>query len=162
MTRDELAAHEVASHGRDYSRSDDGYSDMEVAAEDGWHAIAGWGQDGWDLGDWPYVVVSARTLHDMTKDVPEGICYEMRQTCEGDTTVYRFATIEDRDAAIDYLFIWYGIGHEYDEWEVNGLGPRWNDKTSHYDSRDALDTGTLRVPERFRGPYSWKRTEVTS
>lgn len=144
MTRDELARHKVDAHGRDYSRSDDGYSDMEVATEDGWSAIAGWARDGYDLGDWPYVVISVRRS---IRRLSEG--YEMRQTVEGDTTVYRFESSEDRNAAIDYLFVWYAIGREYDSFATAGLT-----------SREGLDAGTLRVPDEFRGPFSWARCDA--
>lgn len=156
MTRAELASHEIGQHGRDYSKSDDGYSDMEVAADEGWHAISGWGSDGWDLGDWPYVVISVRDRAPSSKCCGE--CgtitsadtggHELRQTCEGDTTAYRFSTREDRSAAIDYLCIWYGD----DIREAMGLTD---------EAREALDAGTLRVPERFRGPYQ-ARTEHAS
>lgn len=158
MTAGELRRHRVTSHGRDYSKSDDGYSDMEVAAAEDWHAVSGWGRDGWDLGDWPYVVISVRNR--AASSTRCGECgtirsadtggYEMRQTVEGDTDVYRFSSVEDRNAAIDYLFVWYGLGKELDEWTVEGLTP---------DKRDALDAGTLRVPEQFRGPFRWARLD---
>lgn len=142
MTAAELETHRVDSHGRDYSKSDDGYSDMEVAAGEGWHAIAGWGRDGYDLGDWPYVVISVRCP--VTSDGKGQ--YQVRQTVEGDTTVYSFDTNADQSAAIDYLFVWYGIGREYEEWAVLGVT-----------SREGLDAGYLRVPEELRGPYSSAR-----
>ena len=139
MTRAELAEHKAGEHGRNYALSDDGYGDMEVAERSGWSSIAGWGRDGWDLGDWPYVVISERYRNGK---------YEMRQTVEGDTTVYRFDNAEDAHAAIDYLFLWYGcdshVGREA------GLT---------YESREALDAGELTVDERFRGPFSWARNE---
>lgn len=158
MTRAELATHEVRQHGRDYRLSDDGYGDMDVAARQGWTAISGWGLDGWDLGDWPLVVVSVRDVPRSSKRCGECgtiTCadtggYEMRQTIEGDTTAYRFATPEDRNAAIDYLFVWYGLRRGYDDWTVKGLTE---------DKRDGLDAGALRVPERFRGPFSWARAD---
>lgn len=142
MTAAELASHKTDAHGRDYSRSDDGYGDMEVAATEGWSAISCWGSDGWDLGDWPYVVISIRI-----RNAPLGgddTKYQVRQTCEGDTTVWTFDKPEDCRAAIDYLFIWYGLSRGYDEWAVEGLTD---------DKRDGLDAGALRVPEKFRGPY---------
>lgn len=159
MTRAELAQHAVRSHGRDYSQSDDGWSDMDVAAHSKWRAVAGWGRDGWDLGDWPYVVVSVRE-HDSREcdpicahagDTGTDFCrrFEMRQTVEGDTDVYAFETEADRNAAIDYLFVWYGIGRDYDEWATAGLT-----------SREALDAGTLRIPAEFRGPFSWARCDA--
>ena len=161
MTASELRRHRVDSHGRDYNKSDDGWSDMEVAASEvpPWRAVSAWGRDGWDLGDWPYVVISVRETHDSSQCDP--ICtlagetgsdfcppnrYQMRQTVEGDTDVYAFSTAEDRDAAIDYLFVWYGIGRDYDEWAVAGVT-----------SREALDAGALRVPAEFRGAFSWAR-----
>lgn len=181
FTAAELDAHRVDQHGRDYRVSDDGYSDMEAAAKEGWRPIAGWGADGWDLGDWPYVVISVR-LADVVRvetfglvrpgdiaEVPRAELpalldrlrredreffevlgpFEMRQTCEGDTTAYRFDTRADRDAAIDYLFVWYGLQCGYDEWTAEGLTE---------DKRAGLDAGALRVPERFRGPYSHDRS----
>lgn len=159
MTRDELAAAQVGAYGRDYSRSDDGYDDMDVAAEDGWVSVSGWGRDGYDLGDWPYVTVSTKIL-----DGSDSLKYAttanfgLLTTCEGDHTRYHFKTREDLYAAIDYLFIWYGIGREYDEWAVLGIGG-WSDELKTYPARDALDAGTLRVPAELRGPFSWKRCD---
>lgn len=146
MTAAELEEHRVGSHGRDYSRSDDGYDDMDVAAGQGWSAISGWGRDGYDLGEWPYVVISVRDRAVTPADVARrGARFEMRQTVEGDTTVYAFRVPEDRAAAIDYLFVWYGIGRDYEEWAVLGVT-----------SREGLDAGTLRVPVELRGPYRGK------
>lgn len=192
MNAAELAQARTGAHGRDYSRSDDGYSDMEVAATEGWRAIAGWGRDGWDLGDWPYVVISVRThrwcevpLCGRTLTPSEMLSidsdydfvehdghtirstrrYQMRQTCEGDTTEYSFATTDDRDAAIDYLFVWYGISKGHEEWTAAGLYQAWGpDGKLLYSARERLDAGTLEVPERFRGPYSAARptTEETT
>lgn len=149
MTAGELDAHKITTEGRDYRLSDDGYDDMDVAARTGWLAVSGWGHDGWDLGDWPYVVVSVRNMGgDRVPDHAQG--YQLRITVEGDSTVYRFDSLADREAAIDYLFVWYGLGHDYESWTDEGL-------TS--DKRSALDAGTLRVPVRFRGPFSWARSE---
>ena len=150
MTAAELGTHELAQHGRDYRLSDNGYSDMEVASKQGWEEVSGWGLDGWDLGSWPYVVVSVRNVGNLHCD-PQ-YQYQMRQTIEGDTTVYGFANDADRAAAIDYLFIWYGVGKDYEEWTIEGLS---------CDKREALDAGTLRVPERFRGAFSWARLNAS-
>ena len=139
MTRDELARHRVRTHGRDYSLSDDGYDDMVVANGRGWQEHSGWGRDGYDLGDWPFVIVFTKGL-------------ELLTTCEGDHTYYAFTSADDLEAAIDYLFVWYGMGREYAEWAIEGLT---------YDKRDALDAGLLRVPEHLRGPFSWARLEAS-
>lgn len=136
MTRDELATHHLTEHGRDYSRSDDGYSDMEVAASDGWHAVSGWGRDGWDLGDWPYVVLSVRNVAGS---------FQLQSVCEGDHSIYVFSSDADRNAALDYLFLWYQAGT--------------GDLSIDID-REALDAGTLRVDPMYRGPYSQKRLDA--
>lgn len=160
MNRDELAAHKVDSYGRNYSESDDGYGDMEAEAGRGWKSIAGWGADGWDLGDWPYVVISIRCP--VTADGHGQ--YQVMQTVEGDRTTYSFDTNADQAAAIDYLFLWYAIGHDAEalaerdpDWR--GLGD-WDTETSTYPARIALDAGTLTVPERLRGAYSSSRHAV--
>lgn len=160
MTRAELAAHQVDAYGRDYSVSDDGYSDMEAESVHGWTPIAGWGVDGWDLGDWPYVVISTR--HRGNDITPER--WEVMQTVEGDRTVYSFDVAEDCRAAIDYLFLWYAIGRQAEalgdgdpDWANLGA---WDADLGNYPARVALDAGTLTVPERLRGPYSAKRHEV--
>lgn len=139
MDAAELGAHRVRAYGRDYSESDDGYSDMEAEAGRGWAAVSGWGRDGWDLGDWPYVVLYVR---------PDRA--DLLQIVEGDRTLWHFDTAEDRDAAIDYLFLWYSAGEGWSPLQV-GNGPDAN--------RAALDAGTFRVPPEFRGPFSWGRAE---
>jgi hypothetical protein len=160
-TRRELAEAQVDSHGRDYSRSDDGYDDMEVARSEGWTVLSGWGRDGWDLGDWPYVVLSIRRVAGAPVQGLEP-AWELLSVVEGDHTVYRFTSADDREAAIDYLFVWYGIGRDYEEWGREGLNQVWTDGTLTKDTRKMLDEGTLPVPERLRGPFSWGRASTNT
>lgn len=163
MTATELRSHQIAVHGRDYSRSTDGWSDMEVANEDGWHAVSGWGRDGYDLGDWPFVVISTRRTGRSLpgNDHTEDRSFQMRQTVEGDTTVYAFGSEQDRNAAIDYLFIWYGIGRDYGDVLWCSLAEIWDgDGNRTRDSRAELDAGVLRIPAELRGPFSWKRCDA--
>lgn len=131
MTRAELAQHETCSYGRDYRYSDDGYSDMEYESKaHGWHPLAGWGRDGWDLGEWPYVAFYVRR---------DDATFRLLQIVEGDRTEWSFATQADLYAAIDYLFLWYAAEED------------WSPLT--YEQREDLDAGTLAVDEKFRGPY---------
>lgn len=67
-----------------YSR--DGYDWMDAASETGWHTLSSWGKDGWDAGQWPYVMVSLAKTSD-----EKGNLYGMTTYCEGDldTTFYR-------------------------------------------------------------------------
>jgi hypothetical protein len=138
MTRAELAEHHVAAHGRDYSRACDGYEDMEVAEGEGWRVVANWGRDGWDLGGWPYVAIYTRERAETPELQLRGACWELLQVVEGDHDVYRFDSEADREAAMDYLFLWYAAGSD------------WAPLT--YEQREALDAGTLDVEAKWRGP----------
>lgn len=113
-------------------RGDDGYDRMERARPRGWAAIPSWGRDGWDLGSWPYVVISHRNTEDG---------YELAYNVEGDITVYRYPTAELRDRATDYLAFWHWK-HAEEPW-VEGV--------------DNIDM----APKHLRGPFSWKRLEQT-
>ena len=143
MTAAGLREHKASEHGRDYRLSDDGYGDMAVALRRGWRDVSGWGRDGWNLGDWPYVMVYFREAGDKGSLFVPGRRFELMTVCEGDHTMYAFESAEDRDAATDYLFLWYAAGE------------RWAPLT--WEQRAELDAGTLVVDEKFRGPY---RTEI--
>ncbi|MET3370669.1 UNVERIFIED_CONTAM: hypothetical protein ABIE34_003946 [Jeotgalibacillus campisalis] len=64
----------------------DGYDWMDVIGEHGWVVIPSWGCDGWDLGQWPYVMVAGIRTADAI-----GNLFGMATYCEGDvkTTFYR-------------------------------------------------------------------------
>jgi hypothetical protein len=130
MTAAELAEHRVRDYGRDYRESDDGYGDMEAEEERGWRAMASWGRDGWNLGDWPYVVLCTRTSPGR---------FRLMQIVEGDRTEYEFTSEDDRMAALDYLFLWYAADKSW--------------APLSWEQRAELDAGTLAVDDRFRGPY---------
>jgi len=63
-----------------------GYDWMELIGEHGWAVIPGWGSDGWDLGNWPYVMVAATRTADSI-----GNLFGVATYCEGDVscTFYR-------------------------------------------------------------------------
>lgn len=143
MTAAELAEHRTASHGRDLSRSDDGYDDMYLAHAEGWQPLATWGRDGWNLGNWPYVAIYVRDRAETPELQLRGAKHELMQITEGDHTLYRFDHAKDRNAAIDYLFLWYSADKS------------WAPLT--YEQRAQLDTGELSVDGKFRGPYSADR-----
>jgi hypothetical protein len=136
MTAAELANYHVAREGRSPLSDGDGYSDIEVNEGRGYHAVGSWGRNGWDLGDWPYVVLS-------TCDRSEG--FLLLSVCEGDHDLYSFSSEEDRNAALDYLFLWYGARQD------------WCPITE--EQRTDLDAGRIEVDEKFRGPFSWGRLE---
>lgn len=105
-------------------RYGDGYDVMGVARRKGWREIASWGEDGWDLGSWPYVIVFFRQ---------KGGCFEVVEYVEGDVTKWVCPTVEIRNQIIDEIaFRWWKQAEE--SW-VKG-----------YESVDEL-------PETLKGPY---------
>ena len=68
------------------AHEDGGYEWMEKIEEEGWVACGAWGVDGWDLGQWPYVMVAVTKTADKA-----GPLFGMATYCEGDvkTTFYR-------------------------------------------------------------------------
>lgn len=137
MSGAELAAHRVRRHGRNYAVSCDGYDDMAEARKQGWTPIGGWGEDGWDLGDWPYVAIYRRT---------QGGKHELMQVVEGDHDLYAFPSRADLEAAIDYLFLWYSAGESWAPVPISG--------------RDSIGSPGFTVDAKFRGPFSWERSSA--
>lgn len=141
MTAEKLNEHKVNAYGRNYAESTDGYEDMTAENKRGWSEVSGWGRDGWDLGQWPYVVIYTQ---DFNAGTPAA-SYGLMQICEGDRTVYAFTSAEDREAAINYLFLWYSADQ------------RWSPLT--WEQREALDAGTVEVDPKYLGPFSWERCD---
>lgn len=132
MAAAELAGSKVRDYGRNYALSGDGYDDMDVATRQGWQFIPGWGRDGWDMGEWPYVSIGVRNTNGR---------FQLMQIIEGDHTVYEFATQADRSAALDYLFLWYAADKGLDGFPFT------------YEERQQLDAGKLTIDDQWRGPF---------
>ncbi|MFJ5700613.1 hypothetical protein [Arthrobacter sp. NPDC093139] len=64
-----------------------GYDWMELIGEHGWGVIPSWGSDGWDLGQWPYVMVAGIRTADGI-----GNLFGMATYCEGDVTCTFYRT----------------------------------------------------------------------
>jgi hypothetical protein len=56
--------------------AEEGY-DWISRLSNGWYAVPGWGKDGWDLGNWPYVIVAFYDGNEKER-LPYGIA-----TCRG-------------------------------------------------------------------------------
>ncbi len=115
----------------------DGYDRAEVVAKVGWEPVGSWGRDGWDLGEWPYVMVYVRTY---AVGVRPGDRFEVCENVEGDATVWTFETIEARNAHIDGLAL-----------------ASWRNRS------ESWVEGVRRVsdmPAKLRGPFSWARLDV--
>jgi len=93
----------------------DGWDFLQMLPTAGWSSVRAWGRHGWDLGDWPLVIVAARRcVHSGQVEVCEYV--------QGDLTI---TTWPDVDAA---------TGH------VNGLAQAWWDRTGRgpTDAADGL------------------------
>src|SRR5256885_3652624 len=90
---------------RDYERVQDGWEWMDAvaAARNGWYIVSLWGSDGWNLGQWPYVIfahydnlngkgVWGRAIH-----------------VEGDITVYAYDSEAERDRTTSANAVWYWV-----------------------------------------------------
>lgn len=73
----------------------DGYDWMDLINEHGWYAVSSWGEDGWDLGEWPLVVVAATSTADRSGNV-----YGLAVYVEGDVTCTFYRTQEAQRAEI--------------------------------------------------------------
>lgn len=135
---------------------DDGYEFMEAAASDGWRPVPSWGLDGWDLGDWPYLVFvfrdrrvcqncggkgglcpSAPPPHD---GLAAGHSYidrfERASYCEGDIRIETFASAADRSHSTD----------------AEALA-QWRREAADWVAGVTDDA----VPAKLRGPFTWPR-----
>lgn len=130
----------VATTGSRYDYGDygDGYDFAETARQlpERFRLLGGWGRDGWDLGDWPYVMVYLSA---------DGLT--VVEYVEGDLTFHRFKTAEAASAWIDRLFIYWAEDHVID--------------ALREDLGGALPRSVSALPARFRGAFSWHRLNVS-
>lgn len=115
----------------------DGYDWMGEAEAAGWVAIGGWGRDGWDLGDWPYVIILTCVARVPCEEVTRNV-YGVASYCEGDVERWAFDTHEERIWKLDELAHFY--------WRLRWDSPPY-----------APPIGPL--PEELFGPYSARRVE---
>lgn len=103
-----------------------GYDAIEFAHDKrGWQAMPNWGRDGYDLGQWPYIIIFWRNLKDGRRQVAE--------YCEGDVVVYTCPSDEIRQQVTDELAFWH--------WKFQDR--EW---VASYETVDDL-------PAELRGPY---------
>jgi hypothetical protein len=108
----------------------DGYDWMDVIAEHGWSVLSGWGCDGWDLGQWPYVMVAAIRTADTI-----GKLFGVATYCEGDVrcTFYR-SNARQWEAITEQAFF------------------HW--KNGQADGPEDLPETAAELPVRYRRPYT--------
>jgi len=108
----------------------DGWDWMDLIGQHGWAAVNVWGCDGWDVGQWPYVIVAATRATDNT-----GELFGVATYCEGDvkTTYYR-TQARQWDAITEAAFESWKCGQ--------ATGPA------------DLPLAAAELPSRYRIPYA--------
>lgn len=85
----------------------DGYDYMERAEARGWSAMGSWGEDGYDLGSWPYVIGFVRVV----RDGASRYLYGFGLYCEGDLTTDYYRTKDACNEAISrQAFTFWKLG----------------------------------------------------
>lgn len=116
---------------------DDGYAFIGVAEEAGFKPIAGWGQDGWDLLEWPYYCLVAGK---------EGEKWVYLTYSEGDLQMEEFDTKAELYAGIDELAVW--------NWRSRGTGPDLlAEQDKVYADQGVPLMPASELPAWMRGPY---------
>lgn len=83
-----------------------GYDWMELIGEHGWAVIPSWGSDGWDLGQWPLVMVAGIRTADSV-----GNLFGVATYCEGDVTCTFFRSKSQQHEAItQHAHYWWQNG----------------------------------------------------
>lgn len=108
----------------------DGYDWMELIEAEGWAVIPSWGCDGWDLGQWPYVMVAATRTADSI-----GNLFGVATYCEGDVSCSFYRTkVGQFEAITEQAFFHWKNGQAH--------GP------------DDLPEAAAELPSRYRMPYT--------
>lgn len=125
----------------------DGYEWAETFSNTfGAATIYGYGLDGWDAGQWPYVVFAVSHVPVLIQPW----AYHIR--VEGDVTDYRYDHEECRDSALDQAVAWYWAGEDHEAGET----------AREYESRGGDGRPGVRpLPDRFRGRFSWARLKAS-
>ncbi|MEV7574338.1 hypothetical protein AB0P28_14695 [Pseudarthrobacter sp. NPDC089323] len=107
-----------------------GYDWMELIEEHGWAVLSSWGCDGWDLGQWPYVMVAVIRTADSI-----GNLFGIATYCEGDVTCTYYRTKARLwDAITEQAF------HSWKNGQAQGPAD--------------LPEAAAELPSRYRMPYA--------
>lgn len=84
-------------------RTGDGYDWMATLHGTPWAALPGWGEDGWDCGAWPLIIIIVAAATD-----EKGRLYGLGTYVEGDTSARWFRSREAQHRAItaEAFFHW--------------------------------------------------------
>lgn len=163
---------------------DDGYEFMEAGRTEGWQVISAWGEDGWDLGDWPYVVylfreravpacavcstvLTAREILTLSKDhdfVPHGDPGHLIRVASPVAVVYEVADYCEGDITVRTFST---LDDRQETIDIEAVW-RWIGDPDRHGLRadlDGLDRDGLtvdKIPARLRGPYGKQRERSTT
>lgn len=84
-------------------RSGDGYDYIDQAEAAGWTTIANWGEEGYDFGQWPYIIGFARAVD----NGEGGRRFGFGLYVEGDTTTTYYDTAAECREAISRQAFWF-------------------------------------------------------
>ncbi|RNL54885.1 hypothetical protein [Arthrobacter oryzae] len=107
-----------------------GYDWMELIEAEGWAVVPSWGCDGWDLGQWPYVMVAATRTADSI-----GNLFGVATYCEGDVSCTFYRTKARQFEAITEQAFFH-----------------WKNGQAH--GPDDLPEAAAELPSRYRIPYT--------
>lgn len=110
----------------------DGWDWMDELEGTPWVQVPNWGLDGWDLGQWPYVVVVICSPGSGAK------AFGVGTYVEGDLTREAYATRAEMITRVDEIAAFY--------WRLSSSPP------------EVPPVGPL--PEYLTGPFSWERVEA--
>jgi hypothetical protein len=83
-----------------------GYDWMDLISQHGWSVQASWGSEGWDLGQWPYVMIATTRVADEI-----GNLFGVASYCEGDVTcTYYRARARSWEAITEHAHYWWKLG----------------------------------------------------
>lgn len=80
----------------------EGYDYIDRAARAGWSAMGNWGEEGYDLGAWPYVIMFTRVVRDGGRYL-----YGFGHYVEGDLSADYYRSKEACNEAISRQAYWY-------------------------------------------------------
>jgi len=87
-------------------RENFGYDWMDLISEHDWTALGNWGSDGWDLGQWPYIILATTQTAD-----EKGPLFGVATYTEGDVTCEYYRTqARQWDAITEHAYQWWKNG----------------------------------------------------
>lgn len=110
----------------------DGWDWMDELGPTPWVPVPLWGLDGWDLGEWPYVIVCICSPGSGTQ------AFGVATYVEGDLERQAYATRAEMIARVDEIAAFY--------WRLSSRPP------------EVPPIGPL--PEELTGPFSWERLDA--